>query len=106
MPETNPNVFRITTQYCDDTPRATVACSPTFTFQSSARMIRSWRNVLRFLCGHRFSIRLTLECTDPELTALIDAYTKKKALEWQGEQPEEPQQPELDARQRAAGEKA
>ncbi len=87
------NPFTITTQYCNGEPHTTVTCSPDFAFRTEARLIRSWRNALRFFFGEKFSIRLWVRCTDPELKAIIDAYVRRKAEEWQAERPaEEPTQ--------------
>ncbi|MEN6534058.1 MAG: hypothetical protein ABFD89_10375 [Bryobacteraceae bacterium] len=64
MAEPNPNPFRVTTRVRGLPPSTSVCCAVNF-----------------IVSGIGFEVEA--ECTDPELTALIDAYVSRKAREWQ-----------------------
>jgi hypothetical protein len=61
---TNPNPFRITTHVRGLPPAISTCCAADFSVKG-------------------LSFEVTVECTDPELTAIINAYVNQKAREWQ-----------------------
>jgi hypothetical protein len=84
----NPNPFRITTRFCGGKPTTSVCCSPNFTARCETTLLRFSNIALLLLGKAKVSAEIKVEC-DPELTAIIDAYTKSKAEDWVRESVEE-----------------
>ena len=81
MTELNP--FRVTTRYNGNPPMESALCALNFRSRHTCQLVRNWRNFLRFLAGIDLVTETTVECVDPELNALIEAYVHRKVEAWQ-----------------------